>query len=28
VAVEPAEKGTGSTFALVYLRTRGKQGDI
>jgi hypothetical protein len=28
VAVEPAEKGAGSTFALVYLRTRGKQGDI
>jgi len=28
VAVEPAEKGAGSSFALVYLRTRGKQGDI
>jgi len=28
VAVEPAEKGNGSTFALVYVHTRGKQGDI
>jgi hypothetical protein len=28
VSVEPAEKGNGSTFALVYVRTRGKQGDI
>jgi hypothetical protein len=28
VAVEPAEKGAGSTFALVYLHTRGKQGEI
>jgi hypothetical protein len=28
VAVEPAEKGTGSTFSLVYVRSRGKQGDI
>lgn len=26
VAIEPATKG--STFALVYVRTRGKQGDI
>jgi hypothetical protein len=28
VAVEPAEKGAGATFALVYVHTRGKQGDI
>jgi len=29
VAVSPAENGgKGSTFALVYLRTRGKQADI
>jgi hypothetical protein len=28
VSVEPSEKGNGSTFALVYVRTRGKQGDI
>src|SRR5271170_5335974 len=28
VSVGPAEKGSGSTFALVYLNTRGKQGDI
>jgi hypothetical protein len=28
VAIEPAEKGAGSTFALVYVHTRGKQGDI
>ena len=28
VAVEPKEGHSGSTFALVYLRTRGKQGDI
>ena len=28
VSVEPSEKGSGSTFALVYVRTRGKQGDI
>lgn len=28
VAVEPAENGHGSTFALVYIRSRGKQGDI
>jgi len=28
VAVEPAEKGKGSTFSIVYLYTRGKQGDI
>ncbi len=28
VAVEPDKSGTGSTFALVYVRSRGKQGDI
>ena len=28
VSAEPSEKGSGSAFALVYLRTRGKQGDI
>jgi hypothetical protein len=28
VAVEPAEKGKGTTFAVVYVRTRGRQGDI
>lgn len=28
VAVEPAENGHGATFALVYIRSRGKQGDI
>jgi len=28
VAVEPAETGKGSTFALVYVRTRGKIGEI
>jgi hypothetical protein len=28
VSVEPAETGKGSTFALVYVYTRGKQGDI
>ncbi len=28
VSVGPAEKSNGSTFALVYLNTRGKQGDI
>jgi len=28
VAIEPPDKGTGSTFALVYVHTRGKQGDI
>jgi len=28
VSVEPSESGKGSTFALVYLFTRGKQGDI
>jgi hypothetical protein len=25
VAVQPAEKGKGSTFALVYVQTRGKE---
>ena len=28
VAVEPQEGHSGSTFALVYVHTRGKQGDI
>jgi hypothetical protein len=28
VAIEPADSGKGATFALVYVRTRGKQGDI
>jgi hypothetical protein len=28
VSVEPSETGKGSTFALVYVYTRGKQGDI
>jgi hypothetical protein len=28
VAIEPADKGTGVAFALVYVHTRGKQGDI
>ena len=28
VSVEPAETGKGSTFALVYVYTRGQQGDI
>jgi hypothetical protein len=28
VAVEPGEKGKGSTFEIVYVYTRGKQGDI
>jgi hypothetical protein len=28
VAVEPGDAGKGSTFALVYVRTRGKRGDI
>jgi len=28
VAVEPKEGHSGSTFALVYVHTRGKQGDI
>jgi hypothetical protein len=28
VAIEPREGGKGSTFALVYVYTRGKRGDI
>jgi hypothetical protein len=28
VSVEPKDGGSGSTFALVYVHTRGKQGDI
>jgi hypothetical protein len=28
VAIEPAEKGPGSTFAIVYVHTRGKQAEI
>lgn len=28
VSVEPAEGHSGATFALVYLHTRGKQGDL
>ena len=28
VAVEPRDAGKGSTFALVYVHTRGKRGDI
>jgi len=28
VGIEPSETGKGATFALVYVRTRGKQGDI
>jgi hypothetical protein len=28
VAVEPRDSGKGATFALVYVHTRGKQGDI
>lgn len=28
VAIEPSEGRKGATFALVYLHTRGKQGDI
>jgi hypothetical protein len=28
VAVEPASSGKGSTFTLVYVHTRGKQGEI
>jgi hypothetical protein len=28
VAIEPRDNGTGSTFALVYLHVRGKQGEI
>jgi hypothetical protein len=28
VAIEPSDSGKGATFALVYVRARGKQGDI
>ena len=28
VTIEPADSGTGSTFAIVYVHTRGKQADI
>ena len=28
VAIEPGSNGNGSTFALVYVYSRGKQGDI
>ena len=28
VAIEPKQEGSGSSFALVYVRTRGKQGDL
>jgi hypothetical protein len=28
VAIEPGSHGNGSTFAIVYVHTRGKQGDI
>jgi hypothetical protein len=28
VAVEPRDSGSGSTFALVYVHTRGKRGEI
>jgi hypothetical protein len=28
VAIEPREPGKGSTFALVYVHTRGKRGEI
>jgi hypothetical protein len=28
VAIEPHDSGKGSTFALVYVHTRGKQGEI
>jgi hypothetical protein len=28
VAIEPGKSGSGSTFALVYVHTQGKQGDI
>lgn len=28
VAIEPRDSGNGSTFALVYIRTRGKAADI
>ncbi len=28
IAIEPSDAGKGSTFAMVYLRTQGKHGDI
>jgi hypothetical protein len=28
VAIEPRDASKGSTFALVYVHTRGKRGDI
>jgi len=28
VAIEPGDKGKGSSFAIVYVYSRGKQGDI
>jgi hypothetical protein len=28
IAVEPAERGKGTTFAVVYVHTRGRQGEI
>jgi hypothetical protein len=28
VAIEPGKSGSGSSFTLVYVHTRGKQGDI
>jgi hypothetical protein len=28
VAIEPRDSGKGSTFAVVYMHTRGKRGDI
>jgi hypothetical protein len=28
VAIEPRDVGKGSTFALVYVHTRGKRGEI
>jgi hypothetical protein len=28
VAIEPRDAGKGSSFALVYVHSRGKRGDI
>jgi len=28
VAIEPKESGSGSTFSIVYVHSRGKQGDV
>lgn len=28
VAIKPSDNGKGSTYAIIYVRTRGKQGDI